>query len=701
MKRSHRFLIELGIALSAALGTTANATVEGYVDMHSHLMGEHAFGGSWFSGTTEGPIQSALARCDGNFGYPPGMGSHGATIFPILSEVLGADTGWHLFRRRGYDNRRCRYFLWIPIPGTCPQEHFENWPKWDAIAHQQMWYGYLQKARDSGLRIMGVSLVESEFLCKTTPPLRRRYDCNEINSIKRQASFLRGFVSRNSSWVGIAETPGQARALIAQGKLALVMTAELTKLFPDGDYIQQLDELHALGIRSLQLVHHADNRFTGAAPINQLRTAASVVEVLSGGSINTAINDTVCRDSNGAIQYEMVPGNSLPLIVRPKCDGDAHLNERGLTTDGVVLINAMIDRGMLLDVSHLSRKAFRDTYQIAMSRGRYPLTYSHTHMWSMMEGGDKEERHEKYLRDDEIHMITDTGGMIGLRTGHERTLANIRPPLAQPLVANTCQGSTRSFAQSLTYAVDKGLNVGFGADLNGFIAQMKGLNGSYTQPSQNCYGDYVQLANAHGINDFHTKGFGHVGLFPEFIADLKRVGVTPYYMDRLEKTSAETYLQIWERSLALAGGGATSNLALSATATASSTYCVGPPQTSPDCYAAWRVNDGSASTALGGQSSWANDWGVPMPQWVELDWAAPVTASRVVVTTTSGYPVRDYDLQYWNGATWLNLAHVTGNSALSLTHNFAPVATTRMRILGFQGPAIQPGYVRINEFAVY
>ena len=47
MKKSNQLLINLGIALSAALGTHANAAVEGYVDMHSHLMAEHAFGGSW------------------------------------------------------------------------------------------------------------------------------------------------------------------------------------------------------------------------------------------------------------------------------------------------------------------------------------------------------------------------------------------------------------------------------------------------------------------------------------------------------------------------------------------------------------------------------------------------------------------------------------------------------------------------------
>lgn len=694
MKGIHRSLAKLAIAVSALLGGgAAQAAVEGYVDLHSHLMGEHAFGGSWFWGTTEGPINSALARCDGNFGYLPGHGSHGATIFPILSEFLGPDTGWHLFKRRGYDNRRCRYFFGIPIPGTCPQEHFENWPKWDAIAHQQMWYGHLQHSFQNGLKIMAVSLDESEFLCKTTPPLRRRYNCDEMESIKRQATFLRGFVSRNSSWVGIAETPAQARALIAQGKLALVMTAEVTKLFPNGDYIQQLNELHALGIRSLQLVHHADNRFAGTAPINDLRTAGSLVEFLSGGSINTAINDTVCRNAAGQIALDYVPHYLLPFITRPKCDGWQYINEDGLTPDGRNLVNAMIDRGMILDVSHLSRKAFQEMYQIAMARGTYPLTYSHTHMWNTV---DEHDKNEKYLREDEIQMITGTGGMIGLRTGPESTYPYIRPPLAQPLVANTCQGSSRSFAQSMLYAMDKGLNVGFGADLNGFIKQMKGVSSSA------CPGDYVQLMASNGYKDFHRKGFGHAGFFPDLIADLKRVGVPQSYMDKLEKQSAEAYLQIWERGLALSGGGGGGgNLALGATASASSTYCSGPPQTSEHCYAAFRVNDGNPSTALSGQASWTNDWGVAMPQWVELTWSAPVSASRVTVYTTTGYPIRDYDVQFWNGAAWQTLVNVTANTSLQRNHVFPTVSTSRMRILGRQGPAVQPGYVRVNEFEVY
>ena len=58
------------------------------------------------------------------------------------------------------------------------------------------------------------------------------------------------------------------------------------------------------------------------------------------------------------------------------------------------------------------------------------------------------------------------------------------------------------------------------------------------------------------------------------------------------------------------------NLAAEAVISASSTYCGG---SAFDCYAASRINDGDADTSLGGEYSWANDVGVAMPQWVELD----------------------------------------------------------------------------------
>lgn len=135
-----------------------------------------------------------------------------------------------------------------------------------------------------------------------------------------------------------------------------------------------------------------------------------------------------------------------------------------------------------------------------------------------------------------------------------------------------------------------------------------------------------------------------------------------------------------------------SNFARQANASASTTY---------PGYSAGRVIDGDRNTTVGGTYSWANDWGAPMPQWLELSWSSPITTSRVVLYTTSGYVLRDYDIQYWTGSSWVSLASVNFNTAVSRTHTFSPVTTTRLRVLGRRGPDNQPGYVRVNELEVY
>lgn len=662
------------LALGVMAGDAAAQAVRGFVDLHSHLAMEQAFGGSFFWGNADGPMETALRRCDGNFGrnglpYAIGNGSHAATIYPGLSELIGADTGWHLMRRRGFDERRCRYIgigrLRVAVPGTCPGEHFEDWPKWDAIAHQQMWHGWLREAHAGGLQVMVVSIAESGFLCSVTPPGRRRFDCDETASVYRQAAYLHDFAFRHADWLGIAESAAEARALIAQGKLALVLSVEITRLFPQGDYRRQLDDFRALGVRSVQVVHHADNRFGGAAPIRSLVLAADAVETIEGRDV-TRINDAVCRDASGAVG---------------RCDGDTHLNQLGLTAEGLDLVGAMMERGMIVDVSHLSRHALRDAYGIAMQRGRYPLVYSHTHAFSVVDPA--EDRHEKYLRDDEVHYITDTGGMIGLRTGPEHT------QWYSGQVPNACQGSIHSFAQSLMYSVDRGLSVGFGADFNGFIKQMKPPQGGECGPFR-----------APGARpEFGRRGLAHVGLLPDVLADLRRVGTPERYVAHLEN-SAEVFLQVWERSEAIGAGAAAGNLALRAQASATSTYCVG---NGLHCYSPARANDGSRSTAVGGLDSWANDAGVTLPQAWALTWPAPVEVSRVEIYSSEGLAARDYDVQILDAASgqWTTVAEARGNVAAYQTHPFPPVRTRELRVLGRSGPDLQPNHVRLNEVEVY
>lgn len=681
-----RLLIAAAFALAVVCSTlpAADAGVQGFADLHSHLMAEHSFGGGWFWGYNEGPIHEAVHRCRGNIPFTGNR--HGTTFLPVIGEMIGADTGWHFSKRNGYDTRRCRRirFLWITIivPGTCPDDHFKSWPRFDTVAHQQMWAGWMQDAYRGGMRLQVVSLDDSRFLCAMSAPESRRYPCDEMESIRRQAVLLQEYVARNAQWVGLARSPEEARSIIASGRLALVAAAELTELFPRDDFIAQLDEFYRLGIRSVQFVHHANNRFAGAAPITKLAHAAQLSEALLYGYPWTAIDNVMC----GTIMAYQYPG----------CDGLLRLNPRGLTAEGEQLAHAMMARGMLVDVSHLSRRAFRGVYDISLQHGLYPLFYSHVHMWDTIKeysGSDylKRYKNEKYLLEEEIPMIVDTKGMIGLRTGGEDAYQY------GTAVPHRCEGSSRSFAQSLMYAVDHKLNVGFGADLNGFIEQMKGR---YRVGTNNCATDIWEIdTSPNRANWFQHAGLGHIGLLPSLMADLAQIGTPQQYLDHLNQ-SAEMFLQMWERGRQLAGV----NVARDAVATASSTRCITPQQTPQDCYSPSRVNDGNRSVALGGLSSWTNSDQAPLPQWLTLSWAEPVSISRVVLYTTTGYEIRDFDIQVLLGnGSWATVAAVTNNTqAGPVPVNLSStVQTTGLRVLGRLGPANQPNYVRINELEVY
>ncbi|MCP2322103.1 hypothetical protein HDA40_000610 [Hamadaea flava] len=146
------------------------------------------------------------------------------------------------------------------------------------------------------------------------------------------------------------------------------------------------------------------------------------------------------------------------------------------------------------------------------------------------------------------------------------------------------------------------------------------------------------------------------------------------------------------------GGTGVDNYARQATVAASSTF---------PGYAPERVNDGSADTSLGGGYSWANSYGDEnypglQPQWVQLDFGVNRTVGRAVVYTSQGYPIRDFDIQIWNGFGWETVGTpVRGNTALSVTVTFPQRSTRLIRVLGYSGPTHQQGYVRVNEFEVY
>ena len=100
------------------------------------------------------------------------------------------------------------------------------------MTHQQTYWVWLERAWMSGLRLVVAQTVEDEPFCRIEPV--RSHSCDEPAAIRLQIRTLRAmqrYVDRQSGgpgkgWFRIVEDPAQARRVIAQGKLAVIIGIE-------------------------------------------------------------------------------------------------------------------------------------------------------------------------------------------------------------------------------------------------------------------------------------------------------------------------------------------------------------------------------------------------------------------------------------------------------------------------------------------
>ena len=526
----------------SSTGDEPPAPVWGYADLHLHMMAEEAFGGGWLYGRHAGPQEVALAACDGGFpgdharlradltqqfmlcqddDLPLGLDVL-ANMIPLLdtilfaggvptSELIGTiegtdgDTGLHQNRKPGAPD-------------------FSGWPRWDTIAHQQAWEGWLQRAHADGLRVVVMSAVSFDWLCTALPPGNvERQQCDEMDDVMLQLQMANDLAAKHD-WLEIALSAGHAREIAASGKLAMVLSIEASSIFGDGDWLAQLDEVHALGVRALQLVHQLDNRFGGAAPHNAI--------------FHIAQFSRSCHvDLDCGLTAE---GVTLGFDV----DGDCK-NVRGLTDEGRALAEEMIARGMLIDAAHLSERSLADLFEVSELHDHYPIHISHGHFREIMTP-DK-QREEKTTPAWAVAAVRRSGGLFGLRTAHEEVSAY---PAGG--VANTCHGSSRSLAQALQFGV-QGLKVplALGTDFNGFIQQTRprfGADGAcsatFAVEAQCGVRDQREGGPAPLGSDLDERGFAHIGLLGDLLAELEQLGVDPAPLSG----SAESFLNMWARA---------------------------------------------------------------------------------------------------------------------------------------------------------
>ena len=275
----------------------------------------------------------------------------------------------------------------------------------DTITHQQSYYMWLKRAWKAGERLVVAQTVEDAPLCKLEP--RRAHSCNETATIKLQIERLKSFeryVDAQSGgpgqgWFRIVRTPSQAKQVIKQGKLAVIVGIESSDLFNCSEFMDQprctkadvdrgIEQYKKLGVRSMFIAHWVDNSFAGAA--------------LEGGAAGRSSGSSRrCRrrvlHKPGPVprkgQGEEINTLGLPIlkflvqffpdakkvlgIPIPDYPAGKQCNAKGLTDLGHYLVRRMMANHILIEVDHMSERARLAVMKIAEAHD-YPLVSSHT-----------------------------------------------------------------------------------------------------------------------------------------------------------------------------------------------------------------------------------------------------------------------------------------------------------------------------------
>jgi microsomal dipeptidase-like Zn-dependent dipeptidase len=575
----------------------------GYADLHAHIFSYFGFGGDpvsfpkgrHFWGKAFGQIANAVPWCDTVHG-PGGTGDLGNYILQIATVGRVPPNTGHAV-------------------GGNPK--FDGWPQWNSFTHQQYYEDWLKRAHDKGLKLVVTHPVNNEWMCTTlnhtstaeavtlivgiSTQLAAAISAGTIpdpavvttaaslaaisaiveavlgakiahwqtqidpscldkdaaeNQIKEAFAMQddidtrvgdgNGNTGPGTGWFRVVKSPKEARDVIAAGKLAVVIGMEVDNPFEcteanasctDSFIHSEVDRYYKLGVRHFFPIHFYDNAFGGSANSNFLVT-------------NQFKNPMAKRDcSASGFQYD-----------------NAQCNDKGLTSLGRVLIGELMRHGMIIDIDHMSEKAFSDTMTL-LGNTRYPVVSSHSGFTEMAHGA---ENNEGNRTPSQIREMINVGGMFAVIPHQEGKLGEMSQVASSGGAATidyTCGNSSQALAQAYRYAIthNRGGPVGFGTDLNGFAGWPSPRFGPEAcSGGGNSAGEprlaYPATIKATGVSisvdkcvigsrtyDFNTDGFAHIGMLPDMIADFEAMGMQATELDALF-FSAEGYIRLWERA---------------------------------------------------------------------------------------------------------------------------------------------------------
>ncbi|HEV7461026.1 MAG TPA: hypothetical protein VGN78_10850, partial [Solirubrobacteraceae bacterium] len=376
----------------------------------------------------------------------------------------------------------------------------------------------------------------------------RKTNCDEMDTVRRGFADIRElqrYVDAQAGGPGkgffqIVTDPYQARRVINQGKMAVVLEVEVSELFGCRGWDQptcgqaqvdrQLDEMYRLGVRSSLLLNKFDNPLTGvrfdSGPVGVLINAGnkqSAGSFFSARTCTTPLHDNTIETfaPQGSATLDGVLGTlGVQSGTFPTYPPAPHCNTRGLTALGRHVVRGMMDRHMIVNPDHMSQAAVDDTLTLLESR-RYSGVIS-PHGW--MDPGNWPR-------------LWKLGGMAF--PGHSKAGDYVK--------------DWQKYRPKRTPYF---FGWGYGADLGGLSDQPAATDqGSISYPFKSYDGSVTFDRQRTGDRtfDYSKDGVAQYGLYADWFADLKRVGGQALAQDMWN--GSEAYLEMWERAEGIRSAG--------------------------------------------------------------------------------------------------------------------------------------------------
>ncbi|QSX77508.1 membrane dipeptidase [Agrilutibacter solisilvae] len=551
-----------------------DAPIWGLVDLHTHPMAHLGFGKHVVHGAPD--IGSLV---------PAGTRDCNETDFRsrTIYDALGHDNSTH--GGAGVDNPCGNYIRNAAIRildaaneassnhgadklgvGKQPGVAFSAWPAHDDITHQQMWFEWIKRARDGGLRVLVALAINNKTIADISIGNEPKTD---YDSARLQIDELKLFVARHSDFMEVAYTPTDLRRIVRSGKLAVVVGVEIDSLLPPlpvGSSAVKMEVIEARiqalvdrGVRYLFPIHLLNNAVGGTATYVDVFNASNRLERGEFWQLE-------CAPEGSKISYRFgIPGPALELMEFalavaddggagvpqiPSCvGGSGHRNTKGLSDLGTTVLTRLMRRGLLLDIDHMSERSANATIALAQQFG-YPLNSGHNepraHTWNQRAAGRAVTPNENNRTDAQLSALRNLGGMFGVGWGG----------------TDAC-----TYKDRLTYALNQMQRhqVGLGSDVNGLIVHPAPRFGARASPTGGCSSNKLtyEAGAFHGpeqavspdsstvddgalkVWNYNNEGMAHYGLLPDFLEDLNNVGtdLAPLY------GGAESFARMWEQSL--------------------------------------------------------------------------------------------------------------------------------------------------------